>query len=313
MTMGMGRAPGKAILFGEHAVVYGRPALAVPVTQVQATAWVEAGAPGSGLVLDACDLGERLSLGAAPVEHPLAAAARLTLAHLSLAEPDWRVIIHSTIPIASGLGSGAAVSAAIVRALADAAGLNIPDSDVSGLVYEVDRLHHGTPSGVDNTVIAYGQPVYFVRGRLPQPFPIGRSFGLAIADSGIPSPTRIAVGDVRRRWEAERERMEALFERVGSLVEAARRAISLGETDRLGPLMDANQALLAEIGVSCPELDALAEAARKAGAAGAKLSGSGRGGNLIALVDEDTAGPVEAALVAAGAVSVIVTWIYATS
>jgi len=307
MILGKGYAPGKVILFGEHAVVYGRPALAVPVTQVWAEANVAAGMPGAGLTLWAQDLGEQVAVKDAPADHPLAAAARLTLARLNLAEPDWRVNIHSTIPIASGMGSGAAVSAAIVRALADAAGQRLSPAAVSALVYEVEKLYHGTPSGVDNTVIAYSQPVYFVRGQPPQPFPIRQPFILAIADSGIASPTKITVGDVRRAWEREPAHFDALFDQVADIVEAARDAIADGAPDALGPLMDENHALLSEMGVSCPELDVLAAAARAAGAQGAKLSGGGRGGNLIALVTEETADAVEAALRSAGAVNVIVT------
>ncbi len=90
------------------------------------------------------------------------------------------------------------------------------------------------PSGMDNTVIAYGQPVYFVRGQPPQPFAIGRPFTLVIADSGIASPTKIAVGDVRRAWERERRRFEALFDRVAAIVEAARTAIAAGRAGKAG-------------------------------------------------------------------------------
>lgn len=309
--LGVGRAAGKIILFGEHAVVYGRPALAAPVTQVWAEATVAPAAPGAGLTIRAADVGKQVDLRTAAADQPLAAAVRLALAHLGLPEPDWRVTVRSTIPIAGGLGSGAAISAAIVRALAAAAVSPQPSAlspaEVSALVYEVERLHHGTPSGIDNTVIAYGQPVYFVRGQPPQPFAIGRPFTLAIADSGIASPTRIAVGDVRRAWERAPARFEALFDRIAAVVEAARAAIAAGEPGKLGPLMDENHALLREIGVSCPELEVLVAAARAAGAAGAKLSGGGRGGNIIALVSSESAPQVAATLSAAGAVRVIVT------
>ena len=93
---------------------------------------------------------------------------------------------------------------------------------LSALVYEVERLHHGTPSGIDNTVVVYGQPVYFVRGQPPQTFHIGRPFMLAIADTGIRSPTKVAVGDVRRAWEREPARFEGLFDQVAAIVEDAR-------------------------------------------------------------------------------------------
>jgi mevalonate kinase len=329
MILGIGRAPGKVILFGEHAVVYGRPALAVPVTQAQAEAVVEPGEIGAGLTIVAADLGETITVRDAPADHPLAAAARLTLVEFGVDDPDWRVTVRSTIPIASGMGSGAAVSAAIVRALAVARShgsgdsdqpadidrqlpassfqLLISPADISALVYEVERLHHGTPSGIDNTVVVYGQPVYFVRGQPAQTFQIGRPFMLAIADTGIRSPTRIAVGDVRRAWERDPARFEALFDRIAAIAEAARAVIADGQPEELGPLMDQNHALLQEIRVSCPELDALVAAARSAGALGAKLSGAGRGGNMIALVTEKTAAQVVDALRAANAVRVVVT------
>ena len=115
------------------------------------------------------------------------------------------------------------------------------------------------------------------------------------------------MGDVRRAWEQEPQRFESLFDRVAAVVEAARSAIAAGEPERLGPLMDENHALLQEIGVSCPELDALVAAARGAGAAGAKLSGAGGGGNMIALVTANSAPQVAEALVAAGAVRLVVT------
>lgn len=314
MQIGRGSAPGKIILFGEHAVVYGRPALAVPVTQVLAEALVEPGPPGAGLAIWAHDLGQEVVVRDAPADQPLAVAARLTLASMGLAEPDWRVVVRSTIPVASGLGSGAAVSAAVIRGLLDAAGSVLPPvscspdpAAISALIYEVEKLHHGTPSGIDNTVIAYGQPVYFVPGQAPQPFRIGRPFTLAIADTGIQSPTRIAVGDVRESWQREPERFEALFDRMAAVVEAARVAISAGESEKLGPLMDQNHVLLQQARVSCPELDALVAAARGAGALGAKLSGGGRGGNMIALVTAESASRVVGALRAAGAVRVLVT------
>lgn len=308
MIHSTGSASGKVILFGEHSVVYGRPALAIPVTAVRAEATVTSAHSGCGFTICAPDLGEEICLEDAAPDHPLAAAVRLALAHLGISSPPtWRLNIHSTIPIAGGLGSGAAVSAAIVRALAAAAETPLTSAEVCDLVYQVDRLHHGNPSGVDNTVISYEQPVFFVRGRPPQRFSVGRPFWLAIADTGVRSPTKITVGDVRRDWERDPTTLEARFDRIATLAEAAREAIARGETDRLGSLMDANHAVLQELGVSSPELDRLADEAHRAGATGAKLSGGGRGGNLIALVTPESADAVAEALCTAGAVGVILT------
>jgi mevalonate kinase len=303
-----GTAPGKVILLGEHAVVYGRPAIVVPVWQTVATASVQAGPPGSGCILHAHDLGATIRLAAADDKEPLALVARLALAALGMAdEPDWRIDLASTIPIAGGLGSGAAISTALVRAIFAAAGQEATPQEVSRLVYASERIYHGTPSGIDNTVVAYGAPIWFVRGEPPQVFTPAAPCTLVIADSGIHSPTKETVGDVRAAWEAQPARYEALFDAVAALVHAARRALAAGDLPTLGLLMDENQDILAQLGVSSPPLERLIDAARRAGAWGAKLSGGGRGGNVTSLVAPEQAAAVEEALLAAGAVRVIVT------
>ncbi|HSD83362.1 MAG TPA: mevalonate kinase [Anaerolineae bacterium] len=298
-------ACGKIILFGEHAVVYGRPAIAVPVTQVQATALVE---PGEhGLTIQAADLDRTIEIDPANTIDPLAAIVNLTLAHLKYPRPNLKITMRSTIPIASGLGSGAAVSTAIVRALAQWFDTRLDAAEVNALVYEVEKLHHGTPSGIDNTVIAYQQPVYFVRGAPLQTFDVAQPFTVIIGNTGVASPTKIAVGDVRQGWESDRAWYEARFDQIGAIVQQARSAIESGAIDQLGPLMDQNQALLRELDVSSVELERLISAAQRAGASGAKLVGGGRGGNMIALVDDHNVAAVTAALKNTGAVSVIVT------
>jgi len=300
-------APGKAILFGEHAVVHGRPAIAVPVSELRAWATVIASPAGSGCTILAADLNHELALATAPTDDPLAHIVRLTLAHLGARpNPDWSITLRSEIPISSGLGSGAAVSTAIVRALAEHMGHELSPEAVSTLVYETERLHHGTPSGIDNTVVAHEQPVYFVRGEPLRPLVVGADFWLLIADTGIASPTKVAVRDVRLGWQANPSRYERLFDEVGRLVETARCAIQVGQVDELGGLMDQNQSCLAAIGVSSPLLEKLCTAARQAGASGAKLSGAGRGGNIIAHVTPQTAPVVSDALLAAGARKCIV-------
>jgi mevalonate kinase len=307
-------APGKIILFGEHAVVYGRPAIAVPLGQVRATAALEPAPPGAGLTLVAVDLGQNIALAQAPDRDPLAAIARLTLAHLGAAHPDARLMIHSTIPIASGLGSGTAVSTAVVRALAAYLSVTLTPEEVSRLVYEVEKLHHGTPSGIDNTVIAYGMPVYFVRGQTIETFDVGGSLHLIIADTGVASPTRVAVSDVRRGWERDPTRFERMFSEIGEVVRQARALIEAGDNAaRLGELMDRNHEVLSEMGVSSPDLERLVRAARAEGALGAKLSGAGRGGNMIALVAPESQTRISDALKRAGAVRIIGTVVRASA
>lgn len=298
-------APGKIILCGEHAVVYGRPAIAIPISQVQATATVEPATPGAGLTLHAPDMGLVLRLDEAPPDQPLAAIVRGTLAHLGVEAPDATITVRSTIPVASGMGSSAAVSTALARALARYLGAPLERAALSALVYEVEKLHHGTPSGVDNTVIAYEQPVYFVRGQPVERLTIRGRFYLLIADTGVPALTRLAVGDVRRAWEANPATYERLFDEIGAIVRAARAALESGDAARLGPLLNANQERLRQIGVSSPELERLIAAALAAGASGAKLCGGGRGGNMIALVSPTTQAAVAEALRAAGATRIL--------
>lgn len=298
-------ALGKIILCGEHAVVYGRPAIAIPISQVQATATVEPAAPGAGLTLHAPDMGLVLRLDEAPPDQPLAAIVRGTLAYLGAQAPDATLTVRSTIPVASGMGSSAAVSTAMARTLARYLGAPLERAALSALVYEVEKLHHGTPSGVDNTVIAYEQPVYFVRGQPIERLTIRGRFHLLIADTGVPSLTRLAVGDVHRAWEADPATYERLFDEIGAIVRAARAALESGDVARLGPLLNANQERLRQIGVSSPELERLIAAALAAGASGAKLCGGGRGGNMIALVSPTTQAAVAEALRAAGATRIL--------
>lgn len=300
-------APGKIILFGEHAVVYGRPALAVPVEQVRATATVTA-ADHPGIRLRSAATGDDLRLATAPLDHPLAAIVRATLGELEITQdPALEITINSQLPMGAGLGSGAAVSLAIVRALAQHLGSPLSAERQSALAFEVEKLHHGTPSGIDNTVIAYGQPVRYVGGQPVERLAVGRPFRLLIADTGIPSSTGQAVAGVRQRWQADPVSYEALFDTIGGLVDQAAEAIAAGQTERIGSLMDANQQALVAMGVSHPRLEQLIAAARDSGAAGAKLSGAGAGGNMIALVDDRTASAVQTGLRQAGALGILST------
>lgn len=302
MTTGtlMATAPGKIILLGEHAVVYGQPAMAVPFRALQATANVTA-AEGDAVWIAAPDLNRRYRLSAASPGDPLALAVRNAAQRLHLPLHGLLVTVTSTLPVASGLGSGAAVCTAIVRALADHAGQTLVPDEVSAIVYESERLLHGTPSGIDNTVIAHDRPVFFVKGQGALPLAVARPHTLLVADTGVPSPTRITVGDVREAAAREPERYHAIFADIGATVRAARDRLTGEVEGELGPLLTRNHALLRELGVSSETLDTLVVAAISAGAQGAKLSGGGRGGNMIALVDADTADGVRAALLGSGA------------
>lgn len=303
-------APGKVILFGEHAVVYGQPAIAAPVSGVAAKAIISAdiAAPTGRISVDAPNIGVSATIDSLVQDHPLAAAVFATLDALSTMHPPaFKLRVSSTIPVAAGLGSGAAVSVAIVRAVSAFLGQPLADEQVSAIAFEVEKLHHGTPSGIDNTVIAFAKPIFFIKDEPIETLKVGTPLTLIIGDTGVASPTKLAVGNVRADWQADPARYDALFAKIGAISTKARASIEAGDADGLGGLMDQNHALLQEIRVSSPELDRLVAAAKAAGAVGAKLSGGGRGGNMIALVGKENANAVKQALLYAGATAVIET------
>jgi len=312
-------APGKIILFGEHAVVYGRPALAVPVTQVHADVEI-LDADSTGIWIHAPGINLHAELNTLPSDHPVAAVIHnfLFLSRQSPSPfgrgargeggfPNLNIHITSSIPVASGLGSGAAVTVALVRALS--AHLNHPmtDEEVNAFAYDIEKLHHSTPSGIDNTVVTYAKPVYFIKTQPIEVFKVGEPFTIVIGDTGISAPTKESVADVRKLWEADQARWESVFDEVGEIARSAKEKIETGDWRLLGELMNQNHTLLQKMTVSSPELDTLVEAARKAGAAGAKLSGGGRGGNMIALAEAKKADDISSALISAGAKNTIVT------
>lgn len=345
----MGTAPAKAILLGEHAVVYGRPAIAVPVRALQARATLEPadrGEPGE-LWIEAPGIGfsgrmelfaaEKPSAGSSNEQvEGLVRAVRATLDHFGVSPgAALRLQLISGIPVASGLGSSAAVTVAVMRAVAEYLNERLPAEVASGLAFEIEKHYHGTPSGIDNSVVAYGAPIYFVKGRSAEPIGIQFPFHLVLADCGIRSATGEMVAAVRRRWRTDRNRHERLFDEIGELVERARQTIedeslrlpsraengnkgedSLREqaigaegTRRLGELMDRNHELLRELGVSTPELEALVQVAHEAGALGAKLSGAGGGGLVLAVALSQQAEAVKTAMHQAGAAIAITTGI----
>ena len=307
--MTLASASGKAILFGEHAVVYGQPAIAVPLSHIRATVRVESLEPGrTGVLIDAADISRSFWLHEANGDDPLASAVRLTLDELGVKTPyDAHLTIRSQLPIASGLGSSAAISVALIRALAGHLGKALEVETISKIAYAVECLHHGTPSGIDNTVVAYEKPVYFIREHKPELIPIPTPLNLIIGDTGVSMRTAIPVGLLRERWEKDPGTYGAWFEEIGEIVREAHTGLKAGSIASLGALMNRNQVLLEDMGLSSRELQRLVKAARESGALGAKLSGAGMGGIMLALVEPDTAPLVETAIREAGAKQVFTT------
>jgi mevalonate kinase len=310
-------APGKAILLGEHAVVYGYPAIAVPVVAVEAraTVWPAAGPFEIRSRLPAGDetTDVVVTVGVSPDEDPLLTAARAAAERAGLNPdrlPEWLVELASTVPMGAGLGSSAAVAVAIVRAVSAAAGAELDDYEVAELAFLAEQRTHGTPSGIDNTVVAYQRPVRFSAG-VAEPLAVAQPFTLLVADSGEQGPTAEMVAAVRSRRQQRPQTYRVWFEQVAGLVEKASTAMARGELAPLGWAMNTNHLILQALRVSTPRLDALVAAARVAGALGAKLSGAGGGGIVVALVDQDSVDAVAEAMLASGATRVIRTLVEA--
>ena len=300
-------APGKAILLGEHAVVYGKPAIAIPVSQLRVEATIEAfRCPDNEIWIDSPVIRLYKNINDLPYEHPLREAVELTLAECkNRSFPGLMIRINSSLPIGGGMGSGAAVSCAVIRALSQSVDDQpLPAETVNRLAFEVEKIHHGNPSGVDNTVITYEQPIYFRRNAPLVKIQVGGPIHLVIADTGINSATSVMVIGVRKRYDQNKEIYQQKFDAIEKLVDEAHGAIQTGNIQLLADTMNENHCLLQELEVSSFALDRLVKTARTAGALAAKLIGAGGGGNMIALCTGESAKPVSQALHAAGAVRV---------
>jgi len=275
-------APGKIILFGEHAVVYGKPAIAIPVSGMRATAWSEPGE--NGITINAMDMNKRFKLKTD--KNQFSVLAQSILAITDGHEPNLTINLTSSLPQGSGMGSSAATSTAVCRALSGHLGVDLAANEISELVFEAEKIVHGTPSGIDNTVVAYEMPVYFIKGQKPETFEPGKLFRLVKGDTGIEASTKKTVTNVRKAWRNEPALMEGYFDEIEKITRNGKIAIESGNTEQVGELMDENHELLNSIGVGHKILEKLVEIAREKGALGAKLTGGGGGGNMVALAED---------------------------
>ncbi|MFB0569744.1 MAG: mevalonate kinase [Nitrososphaeria archaeon] len=284
--MGEGSGYGKVILFGEHFVVYGLPAMAsaigskttATVTRVRESGWyLEDERPEMpGYKREKADQ-QRVSINNI-----------LTFAGLPLDRQGIKIKFGGDLVCASGIGASAASCAALARALSDEFNFGWGDEKINVAAYEGEKGYHGTPSGIDNTAATFGGLIWFEKNMEGGPNIVRRMklkepADLVIANTGITADTAEVVTDVRRRREMDPRQFEEILARYRDLVSDAKEALTALDLNRVGLLMNTNHDLLVEIGVSCNELEELVALAREEGALGAKLTGTGRGGNIIAL------------------------------
>ena len=290
-------ACGKIILLGEHAVVYGRPAIALPIP-LAVEAAIRKGGDGINVVIPRWGVEQKVR-----VTNPgFTGIIAQMLEQLGLDKENMTIEVFPHIPRAMGLGGSSALAVAIIRAIDHAYKLGLNDGRINELAFECEKAAHGTPSGVDNTVATYGSPLYYQR-RDEQPLfstvKLGQPLELVIGMTGKESLTADTVARVRASWQQYPERYETIFDQIGHLTMSASDAVKSGQLNELGELMNLCHGYLNALQLSTPELEEMIHVARQNGAVGAKLTGGGGGGSMIALCPDSSAA-VKAAIEAAG-------------
>ncbi|MEX2488584.1 MAG: hydroxymethylglutaryl-CoA reductase, degradative [Pseudomonadales bacterium] len=288
---------GKIILLGEHSVVYGRPAIAVPIPLAVTAEVLESDKP-TEIKVPAWDIDGKLEES----NSIWWSALQNVFKQLGIADQHLSIHVKPNIPAAMGLGGSAAIAVAIIRAVDKHLQLDLSDETINNYAFQCERAAHGTPSGIDNTIATYGRPIVFQSGENPRMdfLEIQRPLRLVIGISDHPSLTVDMVSGVRDRWRRDKRLYEHLFDNFMVTAESGIDAIQKGDLPRLGEMMNVNQSLLGAIQVSSSELDRMVQIARDRGALGAKLTGAGGGGSIVALCDDESSDNVATGLTKAG-------------
>ena len=306
--MATGSGKGKVILFGEHFVVYGLPALAAGIASETTAVITRVRSFGWKLV----DNRPAMPGYKEKKYEEQKTSIDNMLKHLDIdiTKTGFQINLAGELVCASGIGASAASCVAIARALSDEYSLGLDDNGINETAYIGETGYHGTPSGLDNTASTFGGLIWFVRdldGGPPkfERMKLEKSGNLVIASTGLTASTKVVVGDVRKKKDAKPDWFDSISSEYNQLVSDAREALIELNFVKVGELMNRNHDLLQQLTVSCKELDNLVHIARENGAIGAKMTGTGRGGNMIALApDEPTMKKIAEALKKGGAAGV---------
>jgi len=288
--VGAGKGYGKTILFGEHFVVYGLPAIASALG-TSTTAEVKV-VKGKGWTVN----DQRPATpGYKEKKHDEAMqsiANIINLLKIDIENQRLEISFAGDLIAASGVGASAAQCTSLARALSKTFNLKLNNEEINEAAYEGEKAYHGTPSGIDNTASTYGGLIWFIKNMgsgkntmelLQSP----RKMLIVVANSGITASTTEVVADVRRLKEENPKKIEKIFGEYKKLAEEARKALLEGDTATVGSLMNQNHRMLQQITVSGEINDKLVEIALENGAIGAKLTGTGRGGLVISLAENE--------------------------
>ncbi|MGJ8521566.1 Galactokinase [Carnimonas sp. R-84981] len=278
---GSGTACGKFILIGEHSVVFGHPAIAIPLLGVTMRARVHRQAREPWFTSEVYDG----PLAAMPDQLAgIRGALKATLEALNESSEGLSITLDSDVPVERGMGSSAASAGAIIRALFDYHRREASAGQLFELVQVAERIAHGSPSGLDAVATSARAPVYFHQGTFAT-LDIALSGAVVIADTGIRGGTRQTVAALRARHAYAPADVDPDLELLASLTDDAQRCLRDNQLTELGTIFDQAHAALVRLGVSSVELDHLVESAHRHGAVGAKMTGGGAGGCMLALCD----------------------------
>ena len=277
----LGTAAGKVILLGEHAVVYGKHALALPIANA-VTADIVEGDPEPIISIPKWAVRQKIVPGD---DSGIASVVALIQKQLGIVDSHYSIHLDSRLPRAMGLGSSAAFAVAISRAFNAKFELGLDDAQINDVAFECEKLAHGTPSGIDNTIATYGEAMLFCNDAAleVQRLTITATAPIVIACSSQSGLTKEQVANVRARRDQSRAHYDAIFAEMDALSRAGAAALTGGNYAELGALMNICHGLLNAIGVVTAELENMVSLARAAGAAGAKVTGAGGGGSIVAL------------------------------
>ena len=299
INMAEGVAAGKVILLGEHAAVYDRHVLALPLEAAVTVRIVETEA-GIRLLIPDWNIEKQIDPDA-PVRGGQAAILALIRRYFGVSDRGYDIHVTSRIPAAAGLGFSAALAVATIRAFDKLAGKGMSKVEVEKLAFQCEKISHGTPSGIDNNIATYAEPVLYSKSTRTRtkPIKLAETPPIVIASSGTKGSTAEMVASVRARYEKNEEMYTTIFDEIDEISLAGAVALRNRDYEQLGSLMNVCQGFLNAIEVSTPELEKMIAIARSSGAIGAKLTGAGGGGSIVAMCPDKVA-EVSQALAAAG-------------
>lgn len=281
-------APGKIILFGEHAVVYKHPAIAAAI-DLRAKSSITASSKQIS-VLSVPDLFPKkpfdLNLTSFPETLTALKFVIDSLLEVTESSKNPTIEISSQIPPSAGLGSSAAVSVSLIASLSKFLGMNINLHEINKLAYESEKIIHSFPSGIDNTISTYGGGILYENGVMKElSFQLSSNY-VVIINSLIPRNTKDLVENVRKKYEKNPNAIQGIFHNIHNIVIDAEKALKAGDLTQIGELMSSNHQLLSDLGVSHRTLDEIVKILAEKRALGSKLTGAGGGGCVISLFDD---------------------------